>query len=83
MVDMDERVKERVYTAFENYLLPYLLKQIKENISCSKIQKNGENIQTLYDRMLAIRDEDTRDQERALRREKDVDVILQILNVKF
>jgi hypothetical protein len=83
MVDMEERVKERVYLAFENVLMPYVLNELKSNISCEHMRQNADKIQILYDRMLSIRDEDTREQERALRREKNVETIMGILKIEF
>lgn len=71
MTDMDERVKERLYIAFERDIFPEILVQLQENLDCQTIEKNIERISFVYTRMVEIREEDTRDKERALRRASD------------
>jgi hypothetical protein len=82
-IDMEERVKERVYNAYEKILLPFVLDNLKENLNCNEIESKTENINLLYKGMIQLRDADTKSEERALRRETDPREILSILNIKL
>lgn len=79
MVDMSERIKERVYKAFEDYLFPSLMKEINENINCQAFPERIEALETIYNKMVELSDQDTSAMEKELRREKDADKIKQIL----
>ena len=78
---MTETIKERIYNAYENILLEKVLNDIKEAIGCEKLDEKMENISILYKEMISIRDRDTSKEERELRRVKDADKILSILNI--
>lgn len=81
MVDMDERVKERVYEPVVNILYPYLINELKKDINCEIIKLHSDLITEVYSNMLDLRDVDTRDLERLLRRERNPYVILEnVLN---
>ena len=80
---MTETIKERIYNAYKNYLLDKVVDDIKKSIGCEKLDEKMENISILYKEMMAIRDRDTSKEERALRRVKDADKILSILNIKL
>lgn len=80
---MTETIKERIYKAYENILLEKVIEDIKSNIDCDKMQEKVENISILYKEMMSIRDRDTSKEERSLRRVKDADKILSILNIKL
>lgn len=71
MVDMDERIKERLYNAYIDIALPYLLDKMKNEFECENIDLNTENIKNLINKMSQLRDEDTAVKERQLRRVKD------------
>lgn len=81
MVDMEERVKERLYQAYENYALPYLLEALKNNFTCDEIEAKAKNLETLYSRMINLREQDTQGIERRLRRVKDAETVLSILEI--
>ncbi len=83
MTDMDERVKERVYRAFELHLLPYYLKDIEASIDCEKITDKHKNFETLYRKMMELRDRDTKDIEKELRRVSAPERIMEILEIKL
>lgn len=81
MVDMDERVKERVYNPVVNILYPYLMDELSRDINCEIIELHTNLFKEVYSNMLDIRDVDTKELERILRREKDPNVILEnVLN---
>jgi hypothetical protein len=81
--DMDERVKERIYRAYENILLPKLLQQVQSFDNCANFDKYNQNFTNLYRSMILIRDRDTKEAERLLRRETDPAEIAKILNIEF
>lgn len=79
MVDMSERIKERIYKAFEDYLFPELMKEMKQDIDCDEFPKHLNDLERLYNRMVQLSDQDTSDIEKELRRVRDADEIKQIL----
>jgi len=83
MTDISERVKERVYDAFNDFVLPYVIKDLKKAKGCTTIEKKIENLTIVYTRMIEIREQDTKEEERALRRERDTNKILSILKIEL
>lgn len=83
MADISERLKERVYRAYEVHLLPYALNDIKDNLSCETLEGKIENLDMIYNRMMIIRDNDTKFEEANLRREKNVEKIMEVLKLKL
>jgi len=81
MVDMDERVKERLYNAYQDIVLPYLFEKMKNEFDCKNINSNTDNIKNLINRMSQFRDEDTSAKERQLRRVKDALEVLFIMEL--
>lgn len=81
MVDMDERVKERLYNAYIDIALPYLLEKMKNEFECQKIDKNTELIKNLINKMSQFRNEDTALKERQLRRVKEASEVLNIIEL--
>ncbi|MCK8522320.1 hypothetical protein M0D21_12110 [Aquimarina sp. D1M17] len=78
---MDEMVKKRIVSSFDNILVPYFLEQIEVGLACDKTQDWIDTVNTTYQRILVLRDEDTRKMERKLKKEKDPLVILQRFEV--
>lgn len=83
MTDMEERMKERVYKAFEAYLFPYYLDEITASIDCEVIANKTGIFDLIYNRMLALRDQDTKDLEKELRRVTSSERILEVLNIQL
>lgn len=79
MVDMSERYKERLYKAFENYLLPTVLNKITTTVDCDLLPKNLSELDKIYNRMIELSEEDTSAMEKELRRERDAATIQEIL----
>ncbi|MEX2596299.1 MAG: hypothetical protein WEC59_05150, partial [Salibacteraceae bacterium] len=79
--DMDERVKERVYSAFESVLLPYFLEEQAVNLSCKNMVEKRENMDHLLNKMLDLRDQDTKEMEKALRRQGGRNEVLNIFKL--
>jgi len=83
MTDMNERVKERVYNAFESHLLPYYFNDIQASINCSEIGTKYNNFEMIYKRMVELRERDTKDIERELRAISSPERILRILSINL
>ena len=66
---MDEVVKERLFRAYELVLLPAVLNDIEQTPSAYLIGVKEENLKRLFDRMLALRLQDTKDLERQIRKQ--------------
>jgi hypothetical protein len=79
MVDMSERIKENIYVAFEKYLFPSLLSDLRNNISCDAYSENLQYLEKIYNRMVELSDQDTSIIEKELKRERDLEEIKRIL----
>jgi hypothetical protein len=78
---MDERMKERLYKAYEDILLPYVLDDAQRNITCDHIRSKQENIVRLYQKMMDLWEQDTSDISQRLRRVSDPRAIMEILSL--
>ncbi|PHQ29903.1 hypothetical protein CJ305_08000 [Leeuwenhoekiella nanhaiensis] len=78
---MDEQVKKHIINAYEKQVLPYLLKQVQEGLSCEEIQDWMTTYRNIQDRLLQLRNEDTRRLERKLKREDNPQEVLKLLGV--
>lgn len=79
---MEERVKSRLYNAFENLLLPYIWEDIQANVSCVALPYKLRNVDRLLKRMIELRWQDTKEMERKIRRARnDVHTCLEILDL--
>jgi hypothetical protein len=83
--DMDEIVKERFYKAYEEIILPHLLKDINQTINCFNVKNKIGNFDTLYVYMINSREIDTKEKERQLRRVNKFDEanIIMKIDLKF
>jgi hypothetical protein len=80
---MDERVKENVYEAFELEIFPFMWEELSHKISCGEIRDKTKNLEILYRKMVTLRDEDTKQIERQLRRSNTLEEILTVLNLEL
>ncbi|WP_344820934.1 hypothetical protein [Aquimarina gracilis] len=78
---MNETIKKRLIMAYEDVLIPYYLKRIEDGLPCEETEQWINLVEATYDRMLELRDEDTRKLERKLRKEDDPLVILERLSI--
>ena len=80
---MDETVKRRILSAYTNVLIPYYLKNITQGLPCENAPQWIELVNKTYDRMLELREEDTRKMERKLKKEEDPLVVLQRFKIEY
>lgn len=83
MVDMSERIKENIYNAFDESLKPYLFDRLTTNFNCEILESAMEDINRVYQKMLELSKRDTKEEERELRRQKDPEAILSVLELKL
>jgi len=81
--DMEEIVKERVFNAYQNYLLPAYLDNLGSQINCTNIRENMNHFDVLFSKMLELREEDTKELERELRRVSDIEKITQLFELEL
>lgn len=80
---MEERVKERLYTAFDQVMLPHLWHVFKTNLGCEGMSQQLAAIDELLARMAALRLQDTRQLEQQIRRSpKEAQAYLALLELK-
>lgn len=76
---MEERVKDRLYRAYDTVILPYLGSGLQQSIECGRMFNATDGYVELYRRMLDLREQDTKELERELRRITDAAAALDIL----
>lgn len=80
---MDERVKERIFEAYDNIVYPQVMDYLKNNINCSKIKSSAENLNAIYSKMVKLRDRDTKQLERELRKANKLEEVNEIMNLNL
>lgn len=81
--DMDERIKERLYRAYENIILPTIWDDLVLSIECGKITDKGKNYERIYQKMLSLREQDTKELEREIRRSNSYAEVSEILSLSL
>jgi hypothetical protein len=79
---MDETVKKRIVSAYKDKIIPYLLGQIEDGLSCEEATTMPSLLRALHQRMADLRETDTAKMERKLRKEKDPRAVLHMFNLK-
>lgn len=81
---MEERMKERLYTVFEETVFPYVWNHLRTDLSCDRLPTDLANIERLLERMAELRMEDTKELEKNLRRSRaDINTYLEILGLSL
>jgi hypothetical protein len=76
--DMEEVVKERLFRAYETELLPAITRDIKQHLACGNIRVKALNYAAVYKRMQELRETDTRQLERQLRKSGNVSTLIDV-----
>lgn len=77
---MEEEVKKRIVEAYTDILVPYFVNSISEDYECEQIAEWKDQIIYTNNRMVDLRDEDTRKLERKLKRAKNAESVLKLLH---
>ncbi|MFS4466506.1 hypothetical protein [Maribacter sp. 2210JD10-5] len=78
---MDEEVKKRIVSAYKKTLVPYFLDQVTTNLNCERSEKINLLIQNTNQRMLELREMDTKKLERKLKRTQNPETVLELFNL--
>ncbi|MFN6944371.1 MAG: hypothetical protein ACK4ND_05450 [Cytophagaceae bacterium] len=76
---MEEKVKRPIYRAFTQVLLPGIFENLK-NLDCNNIEGYSKNFTILFEEMINIRAQETRKEEKKLKRTKDAIKAAEVLN---
>ena len=79
---MSEEVKRHITGAYEEVLIPYLLNELNNALSCSNTPRLILLLENTHKRMLELREEDTGRLERKLKRELDPLEIMRLFNIQ-
>ena len=79
---MTEEVKKRLTNAYAKVLLPYLINEASTNLNCGNAETLTAQFKSAHERMLELREADTRKLERKLKRERDPKVVMQLFNIE-
>ena len=72
-----------VMDAYGQLLIPSILEKIENESSCDKTQSFHMMLDTLYQRMQELRNQNTSKLERKLKNEDDPDVVLQLFEISL
>jgi len=76
---MEEEVKKRIVSAYENVLRPYFINSVREELRCDNAGMLNGQITNTQQIIMELRYEDTRKLERKLRREKRPEEVIKLL----
>ncbi|MCX2745393.1 hypothetical protein OO013_16055 [Mangrovivirga sp. M17] len=79
---MDEEVKKRITNAYNEVLIPHFLKKVQSDLTCENTEEINDLLNKSYLRVLELKEEDTSRIERKLKKEKDPQEVLQMLNIQ-
>ena len=77
---MEEEVKKRIVEAYTEILIPYFNESIADTLNCDQIEPLNDQIIYTNNRMVDLREMDTRKLERKLRRERRPEEVLKLLH---
>ena len=80
---MEETVKERLYLAYKNHLLVHLLEELELRIYAGEMIQMKDDFDSLFEKMKALRATDTKELERALKRQTNPKDIANLLELNF
>lgn len=80
---MDELVKERLFKAYQEDLLPAITQDLITQLSCDNIGIKSKNYAAAYKRMQELREQDTKLEERQLRKADGVENLINIFNFEL
>jgi hypothetical protein len=78
---MSEEIKKRITESYRQVLIPYYLDQITSNLSCTNAQPLLQSLTSVHNRMLELKEEDTKRIERKLKKEDEAEVIIELLEI--
>ncbi|QCK15748.1 hypothetical protein [Mangrovivirga cuniculi] len=79
---MDEEVKKRITNAYNTVLIPHFLNKVQSGLTCDNTKEINNLLNNAYLRVMELKEEDTSRIERKLKKEKDPQEVLQLLNVQ-
>lgn len=79
---MNEDVKKRITNAYHKIWLPYLLRMVTSELNCGNAEELVILFSKTHERMLEMREEDTKKLERKLKREQDPLEVKKMLNLQ-
>ena len=79
---MNEEVKKRIVSAYEKVLVPYIITEVQSNLDCENVGELSGLLNSSYERMLEMREEETSKLERKLKKERDPKMVLQLFNLE-
>ncbi len=74
---MEDQVKERITQAYDGVLIPFLLSEIKQGLSCDRVESHINTLDALYARMQELRKQRTSQLERKLKQAEGPEAVLQ------
>ncbi len=79
---MEEEIKKHILTAYRSVLMPYILQSIESGLTCDNTQQWVILLEKVHLRMNEMVTEDTKRLERKLKRERDPEVVLELIGIQ-
>ena len=80
---MKDQVKERIFQAYDELLIPSILKQIETELTCANTEKFRSTLNSLYERMQQLRKQNTSKLERKLKKEDDPRIVMELFEISM
>ena len=80
---MKDQVKERIFQAYDELLIPSILKQIETELTCNNTEKFHSTLDSLYERMQQLRKQNTSKLERKLKKEDDPQIVMELFEISM
>ncbi|HAS43764.1 MAG TPA: hypothetical protein DCS93_25000 [Microscillaceae bacterium] len=80
---MNDQIKKRLTQAYQELLIPSILKSIETDLKCANTQTHQKALDTLYKKMQELRKQNTTRLERKLRRENNPEVVLELFGISM
>ncbi|MFW5760525.1 MAG: hypothetical protein ACOCXH_06060, partial [Cyclobacteriaceae bacterium] len=78
---MNDQVKQRLTQAYANVVIPYLYRQIENELTCNNSKNYFSMLNQLYEKMIKLRKQDTDKMERKLKNENDPEEVLRLFQL--
>ncbi|NMM47862.1 hypothetical protein [Marinigracilibium pacificum] len=79
---MDEDIKKRIMNAYNSVLIPEVLNEVNNDLSCERVSELQGFLDELHSRMIEMKDEDTSKMERKLKRADNANEVLELFNIQ-
>ncbi|OJJ16006.1 hypothetical protein BKI52_35120 [marine bacterium AO1-C] len=80
---MNDQIKDRLTKAYQELLIPSILKSITTDLKCANAEKHQKTLDMLYKKMKELRKQNTSKLERKLKRENNPTIVMELFGISI